>query len=392
MTGGWLGRLLRVGVPEGAAPLAVKHVTFLNGVCLLAVALTCGTIATRVGAGGVGLVQTVFYTVLSGIMPPLALLWLSARGRHDAAAIGFACYVLLATAGAVLLFGPATGIHYYFLLMCTLAFMLFPVGRRRTALWIAATFAAVFMATCLSFAALPPSWWPAAQVRLDFQLNLSLVAFAAALAAFYAHRVTVTTRAALQAVRQRTDALLGEVLPAEFVERLREGAEVVGRRYARVSVVVCDIAGFTRLAEEEPAEEIVRVLNTTFGAFDRICRAHGADKIKTVGDAYVAGVGLAQPAELPARAAIDLALRMQSAVEESALSRARGIRVRIGIGTGPVIAGVVGTSKLGYDVWGAAVDAATAMEARAEPGRIVVDAATWEAVGADEALVVRGEP
>jgi adenylate cyclase len=390
VTGGRLGRLLRVGVPDGAAPLAVKHVTFLNGLCLLAIAAAVGTTAARLAAGGVGLAETATFTVVSGCVPPLVLLWLSARGHNAAAVVGFACYVLLSTAGAVLLFGPATGIHYYFLVMCTLASMLFPVERRRTALWIAAVFAAVFVATCLSSAVLPLPWWPAAQVRRDFQLNLSLVATAAALAAFYAHRVTVTTRAALAAVRQRTDALLGEVLPAEFVERLRDGAEVVGRRYARVSIVVCDIAGFTHLAEEEPAEEIVRVLNTTFGTFDRICRAHGADKIKTVGDAYVAGVGMSQTSELPARAAVDLALRMQAAVEQAELTRARGIRVRIGIGTGPAIAGVVGTSKLAYDVWGAAIDSAAAMEMRAEPGQIVVDAATWEAVGAGEALVIRG--
>jgi adenylate cyclase len=328
--------------------------------------------------------------VASGVAPPAVLLWLNARGRHMTAAIGFAVYVLLSTAGAVLLLGPATGIHYYYLTMCVIAFMLVPTERRMTGLWIAWLFAGVFMATCLSFAALPLPWWPAAQVRHDFQFNLSLVAFAAALTTFYAHRVTATTRAALQAVRARTDALLGEVLPGEFVERLRDGAEVVGRRYARISVVVCDIAGFTQLAEEVPAEELVRVLNATFGAFDRICRDHGADKIKTIGDAYVAGVGMSQTSELPARAAVDLALRMQAAVEQAELTRARGIRVRIGIGTGPAIAGVVGTSKLAYDVWGAAIDSAAAMEMRAEPGQIVVDAATWEAVGAGEALVIRG--
>jgi adenylate cyclase len=384
-----LRRLVQLGAADGTSPLAVGHVVFVNGVALLAASVTALTIA----AGLVFSIMTpasVLYASVAGIMPPLAVLWLNARGWHAAGAIAMALYAMLSTAGAALLFGPGSGIYYFFLPIGMFAFMLFPVGRRRPALLLALLNVGAFVALSVLFAATPASAWPGEDMRRHFQINLGLVVLGTALVAYHGQRATAVTRAALRAVRERTDALLGAVLPGEFVERLREGAEVVGRRYDEVSVVVCDIAGFTKLAEEAAAEDIVRVLDTAFGEFDRICRELGAEKIKTVGDAYIAGVGLTREVQSPARLAVQVAVQMRAAVAASEPCRARGVMVRIGVGTGPVVAGVVGTHKLGYDVWGAAVDAATAMESRAEPGQIVVDAATWAADGIRLDSVVLG--
>jgi class 3 adenylate cyclase len=383
---------MRLGLAPQAAPLESQHVVFLHGLCLLASGFTGMTMLLSLvyGATSPG---GLAYALLAGVAPPLLSLWLSARGHHAVAAVLFVLYTLLSTAGAASLFGPSYGLQYWYLPVSVLTFMLFPSERRQTALVVASLNAAAFLGFCFAFT-LAPTMMPLApeDVRSNFQINISLVAVATAVATYYAQRVTARTREELRALRRRTDALLGAVLPAEFVATLREGGEGVGRRHAQVSVVVCDIAGFTRLAEEAAAEDIVRVLNATFSAFDAVCKERGADKVKTVGDAYVAAVGLGG-GEASARAAVELALRMRAAVERSEACQARGVRVRVGVGTGEVIAGVVGTNKLAYDMWGAAIEAAFAMEERATPEQVVVDAATWAELAAEErAAVVRGEP
>ncbi|WAS94931.1 adenylate/guanylate cyclase domain-containing protein [Nannocystis punicea] len=386
-----LGRLMRLGLAPQAAPLESQHVVFLHGLCLLASGFTGMTmlLSAVYGATSPG---GLAYALLAGVVPPLLSLGLSVRGHHTLAAVLFVLYTLLSTAGAASLFGPSYGLQYWYLPVSVLTFMLFPSERRQAALAVASLNAAAFLGFCFAFTVAPMMPMAPEGVRSNFQINISLVAVATAVATYYAQRVTARTREELRALRRRTDALLGAVLPAEFVATLREGGEGVGRRHAQVSVVVCDIAGFTRLAEEAAAEDIVRVLNATFSAFDAVCKERGADKVKTVGDAYVAAVGMSGR-EPSARAAVDLALRMRAAVERAEDCQARGIRVRIGVGTGEVIAGVVGTNKLAYDMWGAAIEAAFAMEERATPEQVVVDAATWaELTGEERAAVVRGEP
>lgn len=384
-----VSRLLRLGLSPSAAPLEVQHVALLHGLCLLAAGFTLLTVSLSVLSGATAL-DGVLYALLAGTAPPLLALGLSARGLHTLGAFCLAIYALVSTAGAAALFGPGMGLHYWYLPAIVLMFMLFPSERRQAALVVAGALAAAFFGFCLAFAGVPAA--EAEDVRSNFQIHVSMVAIATAVAAYYAQRVTARTRDELRALRQRTDALLGAVLPAEFVATLREGGEGVGRRYAQVSVVVCDITGFTGLAEEAAAEDIVGVLNATFTAFDAVCAERGAEKVKTVGDAYVAAVGLGGEA-WSARAAVELALHMRAAVERSELCQARGIRVRVGVGTGEVIAGVVGTHKLVYDMWGPAIEAAFAMEERAAPEQVVVDAATWAELPAEaRAAVTRGEP
>ncbi|PCC71884.1 Adenylate cyclase, class 3 [Nannocystis exedens] len=384
-----LGRLLRLGLTPQAAPLESQHVVFLRGLCLLACGFTVITVLLSL-TYGVTSPGGVAYALLAGVVPPMLSLWLSARAHHAPAAVVFVLYTLLSTAGAASLFGPSYGLQYWYMPVIVLTFMLFPSERRKTALLVAGLNAAAFLGFCFAFQ-VAPAMAPE-DVRSNFQINISLVAVATAVATYYGQRVTARTRDELRALRRRTDALLGTVLPAEFVATLREGGEGVGRRHPQVSVVVCDIAGFTHLAEEAAAEDIVRVLNATFSAFDAVCEERGADKVKTVGDAYVAAIGLSGR-EPSARAAVDLALRMRAAVERAEACQARAIRVRIGVGTGEAIVGVVGTNKLAYDMWGAAIEAAFAMEERATPEQVVVDAATWAELTAEErAAVVRGEP
>jgi class 3 adenylate cyclase len=195
----------------------------------------------------------------------------------------------------------------------------------------------------------------------------------------------------LAAERQRSESLLLNVLPQRIVDRLHAGETTIADRHDDVAVVFCDFVGFTDLAARTPAPRLVGDLNALFSAFDAACDRHGVEKIKTIGDAYLAVAGLSAEGVTPqgvtlddvtpqgvtlddvtprdpAVAAADAALEMRAATEATA--GAWGIR--IGIEVGPVVAGVIGTAKFAYDVWGDAVNTASRLETSAPPGAIQV--------------------
>jgi adenylate cyclase len=172
----------------------------------------------------------------------------------------------------------------------------------------------------------------------------------------------------LKGERERSESLLLNVLPASVAERLKRG-ETIADTVPDVSVLFADIVGFTELAAIHPPEDTVRLLNTVFSAFDQLADAHQLEKIKTIGDAYLAVGGLfGGPADHTERAAA-MALDMIAAVR-SAVS----MELRVGIHTGRVVAGVVGTKRFSYDVWGDTVNVASRMESQGVPGRVQVSA------------------
>ncbi len=175
----------------------------------------------------------------------------------------------------------------------------------------------------------------------------------------------------LEAEKARSRALLLNVLPEAIVERLGNGEQLIADRYDNVAVVFSDFVGFTEISARLEVGELVTSLNALFSAFDAACAAFGVEKIKTIGDAYMAAAGLAGTSDDHIQAAADLALAMQAAVRDAG----DPWQVRIGLHAGPVVAGVIGTSKFVYDLWGDAVNVASRLETTAPAGTIQVSAA-----------------
>ncbi len=178
----------------------------------------------------------------------------------------------------------------------------------------------------------------------------------------------------LEVERARSHELLLNVLPQRIIDRLNAGETRIADRHDNVTVLFSDIVGFTTISSETSPSELVAELNGLFSGFDAICDAVGVDKVKTVGDAYLAVGGLAGDGPAGELAMADAALRMVALAEERAAgadSRG-GWRIRIGIHAGPIVAGVVGTSKFAYDVWGDTVNIASRLETTSEAGRIHV--------------------
>lgn len=176
--------------------------------------------------------------------------------------------------------------------------------------------------------------------------------------------------------RQKSERLLLNVLPAPVAARLKEREEIIADGFEDVTILFADLVGFTPLAEKLPAAQLVSLLDRIFARWDRLAREHGVEKIKTIGDAYMAAAGIPLPRADHAEAIARMALAMRPEVQACAAQAGHALEVRIGIDSGPVVAGVIGQTKFSYDLWGDPVNTASRMESHAEPGTIQVTGRT----------------
>ena len=182
---------------------------------------------------------------------------------------------------------------------------------------------------------------------------------------------------ALEQEGARSDALLHNILPEEIATRLRTEPGAIAEAADDVSVLFADIVGFTPFSETLPPTELVTLLDGLFTVFDDICGRHGVEKIKTIGDAYMAVAGVPRPDPDHAASIAELALEMQAATAVFAERWPGPLELRIGISSGPVVAGVIGHRKFAYDLWGDTVNTASRMESHGAPGSIQVSASTY---------------
>ena len=190
---------------------------------------------------------------------------------------------------------------------------------------------------------------------------------------FYAVRQLARAEAAAEREYERSESLLSNILPPRVAERLKERSRcVIADAYPEASILFADMAGFTARASDTTPEELVRFLNDVFTKLDGLVERHGLEKIKTTGDAYMVVSGVPEPRPDHAEALAELALDMRDALVGLVDPKGREVPVRIGIASGPVVAGVVGTRKFFYDVWGDAVNIASRMESTGEAGKIQV--------------------
>ena len=284
------------------------------------------------------------------LLLPFLLQW-SLGGFVDSGAV--ALWAFVAPLGALVFYGP-----------------------RQAIAWFGAFLALVALSAAID-SVLPepsegiPSWL----VVAFFALNIfgpSVTTFA-----LLEHFVRSRDRAhrLLAAEQERSETLLLSIFPRPIAERLKISQEVIAERSEEVSVLFADITGFTPFAERLPAEEVVVLLDEIFSAFDGLVARLGLEKIKTIGDGYLVAGGIPTPRADHAEAAARLALAMRQALAD--LPIASGLSLRVGIDSGPVVAGVIGRTKFGYDLWGDTVNTASRMESHAPPGAIQVTERTY---------------
>ena len=191
--------------------------------------------------------------------------------------------------------------------------------------------------------------------------------------------------------KEKSDKLLLNILPDQVAEELKEKGSSDARYYENVSVIFTDFVGFTKVAESLSPQELVNELHSCFSAFDAIVLKYGIEKIKTIGDAYMAVSGLPTANTDHAKIAVRVAKEFLQYIEDRRKREAIGFEIRIGIHSGPVIAGIVGTKKFAFDIWGDTVNVAARMESSGKPGHINISEDTYQLIKGEFTCQPRGK-
>ena len=213
----------------------------------------------------------------------------------------------------------------------------------------------------------------------------------------FAYVIDVINRRAFQLERlleqekQRTEELLLNILPAEIVARLKAEEEPLADHCDSATVLFADLVGFTELSRNLPARDLVNLLNDLFSRFDTLVEKHGAEKIKTIGDAYMVAAGLSDDVSDHVTAVANLALDMRTAFGEFRKQHGLDLKLRIGVHSGALVAGVIGKRKFAYDLWGDTVNIASRMESEGVPDEVQISAETRQLLPESYQVVPRGE-
>lgn len=199
------------------------------------------------------------------------------------------------------------------------------------------------------------------------------------------------TEEIVQLEKEKSERLLLNILPETIATRLRQSSNTIAENFEEVTILFADIVGFTQLSSQLPPIDLVNLLNDIFSEFDHLTEFYDLEKIKTIGDAYMVVAGLPVPKADHAEAIADMALSMRAVMDYIPSPGAEPIQIRIGINTGMVVAGVIGTKKFIYDLWGDAVNVASRMESHGQPGAIQVTEATYVRLRHKYRFETRGE-
>ncbi|WKK66338.1 adenylate/guanylate cyclase domain-containing protein [Lutimonas zeaxanthinifaciens] len=215
-----------------------------------------------------------------------------------------------------------------------------------------------------------------------------------ALSLYRRYKFSKETNLIIETEKNRSESLLLNILPEETAKELKENGKVKAKSFESVSVIFTDFVGFTAYAKSLKPSELVNSVDYYFSKFDEIMEKHGIEKIKTIGDAYMAAGGIPDPDPEHVFNIVEAAFEIIDFINQQKKSDLREhhvFEIRIGINTGPIVAGIVGTKKFAYDIWGDTVNVASRMESSSLPGRINISESTYELIKDDYDCEYRGE-
>lgn len=281
---------------------------------------------------------------------------------------------------ALLNAGSMGGAHYYFIPALVIAVIL-STGVRSTALAIA-----IFGVITVALFILEQKWPDWITLHSGPQERLFDISANFLFAQIFTSVLVIALTKNLNQERRKSDSLLLNILPESVAEELKRNDRVKPLQYQSATVLFTDFVGFTRIAEGLTPPELISELDKCFSDFDHIIKKHNLEKIKTIGDSYMAAGGLPRATRTHAVDCVLAALEIQRSMMEMKEKREREGRaywqLRLGIHTGPLVAGVIGQEKFAYDVWGDTVNTASRMESSGVAGRINISAATYEMIKA----------
>ena len=215
---------------------------------------------------------------------------------------------------------------------------------------------------------------------LFFLMNLSTISAVAFLLLYFFIRERNSALAQVRVERDKSESLLLNILPKEIAPRLKDNHATIADSYECASILFADIVNFTPWSAELPPDEMVEMLNEIFSYFDSLLDTYGVEKIRTIGDNYMCAAGVPIPRSDHAQTLARMALEMRAYIRGRPLRNGKKLNFRIGINSGPLVAGVIGTKKFVYDLWGDPVNVAARMESYSVPGKIQIGYATYHLI------------
>ena len=286
--------------------------------------------------------------------------------------------------------GTHTGIAFFFVMSGLVAVLV--LGAEHIALaCVVVTSSAALIITINFVRPVRTSAQPVWAMNLGFAISAVAACGMVMATVWYTQREIEGAKWAIELEHERSESLLTNILPTGIAARLKNpSTTLIADKYDDASVLFADIAGFTERAGRTTPVELVALLNRINAEFDRLVERHGLEKVKTTGDSYMAVSGVPQPRPDHLQALARLALDLADAANGLTDHTGHQVPIRIGLGVGPVVAGVVGTSRFFYDVWGDAVNVASRMESTGVEGRIQVPPDVYERLKGEFAFEDRG--
>lgn len=390
-----LSPFINLGVGD-SPPSEARRIRVINAVAAIAITVNTLFIAMQlagVASGGLvasevgGLVATNAISLAVAVAVPLV----NRSGHVDLAMWMLFAGALGNTVVAAVLLGSDVHGEMFLLVLPAFSVLITRPGDRRTQLILLAMIVVAFTAVTTADIESPPG-------LVNSPLKPWLLVAASAMAALFIGAISVyfrdivdTAEAELRAEKALSDELLLNILPQQTADRLKAGETVIADRAENVSVLFADLVDSTPISETLPPRQLVELLNSIFTPFDDLAEELGVEKIKTLGDAYMAVAGLPVPRKDHLEAVAEMALRMRDELASHRDQQVGELQMRFGIATGPVVAGVIGKKKFSYDLWGDTVVAAARMESHGVPGKIQVTQVVRDALEGMYTFELRGQ-
>jgi adenylate cyclase len=377
---GWLANgatlLARIGADPGDDEdlRHKKALLVLIAVVIMPISVVWGILYLALGSA-VGIAPLVYFAISVASLVVFA----RTKGFRFLLVVQLLDILVAPTAGGQMLIGgflPSGGVGLWGILAPLGALVFLEV--RQAVRWFGA-FVFVFVLTgvlgeVLFVDADLPVWFTSTMLALNV-IGAGSVAFTL-LASFANQRNRALT--ALRAEQAKSEALLTNVLPSSIAERLKVATQTIADHFDAATILFADVVDFTPLARRLPPADVVGILDRLFSHCDTLVERHGLEKIKTIGDCYMAVAGVPVPCADHARRTALLALDMRDMLATTRIAGQARLELRIGINSGPVVAGVIGTKRFLYDLWGDTVNTASRMEEHGTPGEIQITSATYE--------------
>lgn len=369
--------VIHLGVDEAVNPLEVRFITLVNALAAVVSLFYLSYILILIRY----LLQIkflIYFLATAGILN-LGTLLLNYFKLYFLARQYFHFVSLTSVIILSVLLGKETLIHFFLLESIVAAFFIYPV--REKLFMYAKIFidGSVFIALeiWLSYHGAMSDVSPDFFAIIKYGVLAGLLILMVAIA-FYSYAIINRSEARLEKERQKSENLLLNILPKSVTKRLKVDAGCIADRFDEATILFSDIVNFSEMVKTMPADKMVSMLDEIFTEFDLIADQYGLEKIKTIGDAYMVAGGVPEPSADHCKSIANMALSMQRAVQTKLSRKFPGLKLRIGIHIGPVVAGVIGQRKFIYDLWGDSVNTASRMESCGLEDKIQVSSEVYE--------------